>query len=100
VNKFISGTFAADGSSASIVIEAVGLAFIGGAGGADFGTGTVQVEAKGPDNQWYPSGDPISAADVKSLSFSLPTEIRLTLADATDPDLDYAIQSDATKYRD
>lgn len=99
-NKYISGTLAADGETAGIVIVEKGLAFVGGAGGADFGSGTVTVQAKGPDGQWYDTQETFSASDVKSLSFNLPTEVRLSLSGSTDPDIDYAIQSDMGSYRD
>lgn len=98
--EYISGTFAEDGSSSTILIKERGIAFVGGAGGTSFGSGTVTVEAKGPDGQWYSTQETFAASDVKSLVFSLPTEVRLTMSGSTTPDCDYAIQSDMENYRD
>ncbi len=97
---YVSGTFAADGNSSSVLIKERGLAFIGGAGGTTFGGGSVQVQAKGPDGQWYDIAETVTAADVKGIELQLPAEVRLKLSGATGPDLDYAIQSDVESYRD
>jgi hypothetical protein len=91
----VIGNFADNGSSATLTIKKRGLVFLGSAGASNFGGGAVVVEAIGPDGQWYTSGESVDAADVKGLEFDLPVVVRLTLAGATSPDLDYAIQGDA-----
>lgn len=98
--EYVSGTFTEDGSSSSVLLKGSGLAFIGGAGGTTFGGGTVTIQAKGPDGQWYDSTVTTDEPDVLSLQFALPVEVRITLADSSSPDLDYAIQSDNESYRD
>lgn len=95
MSKYINGTFSADGSSSSIVVLNGGVVFVGSTGGKDFGGGSIYVQSKGPDGLWYESGDAISTAVVRYLSFPLPTEVRLTLGSSTAPDVDYAIQSDS-----
>jgi hypothetical protein len=100
MKNYVSGTFAADGQSTSILCASTALVFVGGAGGTTFGSGTVTVQFKGPDNQWYNSSETMTARDVKNITLTVPTEIRLDLSGSTAPDLDYAIQSDTTSYRD
>jgi hypothetical protein len=100
MKEYVSGTFTDNASSGSVLLSANGLAFVGGAGGTDFGGGTVVVQAKGPDDQWYSVSDPFTTSDVRSLSFSIPVEVRLTMIGSTAPDCDYAIQSDNESYRD
>jgi hypothetical protein len=94
MSKEITGTFAADGSSTGVVILEKGMMFLGGSGGTDFGGGTVTLQFKGPDGAWYGSADTYTAADSQRIDVGSATEVRLTLAGATDPDLDYAIVSD------
>lgn len=98
--EYVSGTFAADGNSSSVLVKERALAFVGGDGGTDFGSGTVSIQAKGPDNQWYDIAESVTARDVKGVELMLPCEIRLKLSGASDPDLDYALQSDQESYRD
>ena len=100
MGKAITGTFAADGNSAPIVVLGEGIAFVGSTGGATFGSGTVTLQCKGPDNQWYPSGTTWTVSGVKTVSFGHATEIRLSLASATNPDIDYAIISDTPVIRE
>ena len=98
--NYVSGTFAADGDSTSILVKERATLFVGGDGGLDFGGGDVTAEVKGPDGQWYSLGDVMTTRDVKGLELLMPGEIRLSLSGATDPDLDYSILSDTESYRD
>jgi hypothetical protein len=94
MSKSISGTFAADGNSASVVVLESGTMFVGSTAGKDFGGGNIYLQAKGPDGNWYESGEAITTAVVRSLTFNRPTEVRLTLGSSTAPDVDYGIVSD------
>ena len=96
----VTGTFAADGNSSSVLVQERALVFVGGDGGLSFGSGTVTIQAKGPDNQWYSLAETITARDVRELELLLPCEVRIKLSGSTAPDLDYAIQSDIERNRE
>lgn len=98
--EYVSGTFAADGQSSSVLCKSSALVLVGYSGAATFGSGTVKVQFRGPDNQWYTSSEAIASSDVKVLNIGVPTEIRLSLSGSTAPTIGYAIQSDVTSYRD
>lgn len=100
MNESVYGTFSADGSSSSVNLKRGGVLFVGSTTAKDFGGGSVYLQAKGPDGQWYESGDAITAAVVRALDFPVSTEVRVVLGSATAPDVDYAIVSDQTSYRD
>lgn len=93
-NKFVSGTFADNGSSSPVEIVSRGIAFIGSSGGTTFGSGTVTVQLQAPNGDWCSSSQVATASDVLAIDVQLPTNVRLTLTGATGPDIDYAIQSD------
>ena len=99
-NNYVSGTFTGNAQSSSLVCHDTAVVFVGGAGGVDFGSGTVTVQFKGPDGQWYNSAETITARDVRLLQLTMPTEVRLDISGSTTPDLDYAIQSDTLSSRD
>ena len=98
--KYISGTFAANGQSASVYVKVGARVFVGGAGGNNFGSGTVTIQLLGPDGQWYNSAETMTARDVKAIETLVPSQIRLDLSGSTAPDLDYAIQSDEGRNRE
>lgn len=87
----ITGTFTANGNSASINLPNGGVLFLGSASATDFGGGTVTLQVMGPDSQWYSSADTYTAGDVDNITFNAPSAVRLSLASSTSPDLDYAI---------
>lgn len=93
--RFTNGTFSANGSSAELPINHHGLVMMGPTGGGtDFGGGVVSLEVRGADGQWYPSGIQVSTPDVRRVQLDIPKFVRLTLAGATVPDLDYVVESD------
>jgi len=93
--KAVRGTFVANGSSAEAQIQQGGLIYIGSAGGEAFGGGTVTVQIKGIDGNYYASQDTSTASDVFAIEPPVPCSIRLTLTGATSPDIDYVIQTDS-----
>lgn len=95
-NKFISGTFSANGNSSSIEIRERAIAFIGSSGGTSFGSGTVTVQLQSPTGDWCNSQQTATSPDVLAIDVVIPTTVRLNLSGSTSPDLDYAIQSDVT----
>jgi len=94
--KYVSGTFSANGSSSAIEVKERAIAFIGSSGGTTFGSGTVTVELMSPTGDWCSSQQTSTASDVLAIDVVIPTTVRLTLAGSTSPDLDYSIQSDVT----
>lgn len=92
--KSVRGTFAADGSSAECNVKAGAVVMVGGSGGSTFGGGTVTIQFQGSDSAWYDSQEVFTSANVLRIDTPVPCNIRLTLAGATSPDLDYVIQSD------
>jgi hypothetical protein len=95
MNKAVSGTFSANGSSNPAQIIHGGVVFVGSAASKNFGSGTVTVEVQAVDGQWYPSSQALTAADVLEVVFQEPSVIRLTLTGSTTPDIDYVIQTDS-----
>lgn len=100
MNESVYGNLDADGASSSLNLKRGGVLFVGSTTAKDFGGGSVSLQAKGPDGEWYESGDAITTAVVRALDFPVPTEVRIVLGSATGPDLDYAIVSDQSSYRD
>ncbi len=95
-NKYISGTFAANGNSSTIEVSRRAIAFIGSSGGTSFGGGTVTVQLQSPNGDWCSSQQTATSSDVLAIDVVIPTTVRLNLSGSTSPDLDYAIQSDVT----
>ena len=93
--KSIRGTFAADGNSADAQIQQGGIIYVGSSTGESFGGGTVTVYLKAADGNYYASQITATASDVFEIKPPVPTTLRLTLAGATAPDLDYVIQTDS-----
>ena len=93
--KYVSGTFAANGSSSQVNVIKNGIAFIGAAGFATFGSGTVTVQMMGADGLWYSSQTTATSSDVLKIDVALPTAVRLTLTWATAPSIGYVLQSDS-----
>jgi hypothetical protein len=94
-NKYVAGTFSADGSSATVTINRGGVIKLGGSGGSNFGSGTITIQVQGADGLYYPSATTYTAADVVNIEMMEPTRVRLNLSGSTTPDLDYEIQSDS-----
>jgi hypothetical protein len=55
---------------------------------------TVQLQA--PNGDWCSSQQTSTSSDVLAIDVMIPTTVRLTSSGATNPDIDYAIQSDMT----
>lgn len=92
---YIQGTFASDNPSSAIIVQEKGLVFVGSENGQDFGSGTVSVQFRGTDSEWYDSGITFTTSGVKNIGPELPVEVRLNLSGSTSPDLDYVIRSDS-----
>lgn len=92
--KSVRGTFAADGSSSECNIAKGAIVHVGGSGGSTFGDGTVTIQFQGSDSAWYDSQETMTSPNVLRIDTPVPCNVRLTLAGATTPDLDYVIQSD------
>lgn len=91
----IAGTFSGNDSSSSILVQEHAIVMVGSENGQDFGSGTVTVEFRGTDSEWYASATSFTTVGVVTIKPGLPVELRITLTGATSPDLDYVIRSDS-----
>lgn len=87
----IQGTFAADGSS-EVVTAGRFTVLAGSDGGADFGGGTLTVEIS-HDGVLYTTAYSFTEEGAQtSVDYVGGVNLKLTLAGATSPDLDYSIK--------
>lgn len=94
MSAYIAGTFSADGNSNEIILEKKGMVFCGSTAAQAYGGGVITVQFKDPSGVWHDSVNTIDEANVLSIDVAIPTPVRLSLAGATSPDIDYVIESD------
>lgn len=90
--KIEKGTFTVDGSSA--VMEGVSkfTVLAGSDGGTTFGGGTLTIEVS-HDGETYTTAQAITEEGVyTSIDYVGGVNLKLTLAGATSPDLDYSVK--------
>lgn len=92
--RTLSGTFTEDGESSAIPVREAARVMVGSVAGGDFGSGTVTLQIRGADGNWYPSADTFTEADARIFEARQPCSIRLSLAGSSSPDLDYSIVAD------
>ncbi len=90
--KVLSGTFSADGDSTVLKGVKKFTVFVGTDGGTDFGSGSLTVEVRPNDAVgWTTAKTFISETVDTSIEYVGGTQVKLTLASSTSPDLDYSI---------